>query len=405
MSFISLFNPENYTLNVYVILFVISGSAFLFMGLFNFLSNARVTTNFALFTVSLALSGFLFSIAAAYASKDFEQAKFFSQYVNYYSIACISPAILFTTSAYLGILKKYKGTIVLGFIFMIILATGQFIVPELYLISARWHSFGWQIVGDGPLAMVMIAMLFILGSISFTLLTKAIIKERDRTRKRKIIALTTSFFLGYAGGVDFLLDYGIIARPYSYAFELASSLFLFYAILRARILDLNVSAVSENILSATHDAVIFVNNDFEIVFANNFAVEFLAGGDKNRLLGRPAEEFGVPEGMRKALSRGDRIDGEEASFLDFNGKRLFCMVTASEIKDTDGKNIGYFITAKDISGLKDAIQELREKILLFNKTEIELRKKIEQLEQFSQVAANRGVVVAELERKLKEIGG
>jgi PAS domain S-box-containing protein len=393
-------NPQNYNWGVYAILYLTASGVYFLSGLFVFLSGEKRLINFSFFLVSVILSVYLVSGALMYASAGKEQAEFINRYILMFATAAISPAILFLTGSFLGILKRIKWIVAASFVVMFFLPLIELFRPSLFWTGANPHWWGWQSYQDGPLAYVFLIILFGIGGYSFFLLGRALKREKDTVKKRRIFLLIVGYSFGYFGGLDILADYGIIDRPYGFIFELLSALFLFYVGGRLRLFEVGPASAAKIIISASKDAIMLVNRRFEIVFLNDAALKMMGGKRRGNFFGKSVGEVLAAEKLSDKLTKSGVVKDGEIVFSNPAGKKIYCSMNASVISGENGP-VGYVIFLHDMSRLRDAMQELENKNLLLKEAESELCQKIENLEKFSKIAENRAPIMKELEEKIR----
>ncbi len=157
------------------------------------------------------------------------------------------------------------------------------------------------------------------------------------------------------------------------------------------------------IIGAMCDGLVLLNMNRKITSVNP-AFEKLSGYEKSELVGEDAADVAQKlirskGDLEKAMrGLGAALGGKVPSSGEFtlasrDGREIPITVSASVIKDTEGKSTTLILNVKDITELKKAEEERLN-------TEKQRR---EELEKFANIAVDRELKMAELKERIKEL--
>ncbi|MFC1629988.1 PAS domain-containing protein [Patescibacteria group bacterium] len=134
--------------------------------------------------------------------------------------------------------------------------------------------------------------------------------------------------------------------------------------------------------------ICFVNTAFNILNGSR-ALEEITGQLGTEIIGENLENMlKNPKNIFQELKNKETIRDKEMILFIKDKKEVLVNVSAKTRKDEEGDVLGYFFSFIDL-------MEIREK-------EIELQKKIEQLEKFQKVAVGREIKMAALKKELDQ---
>ncbi len=396
---LKLFSPDTYFFNNYAHSFAAVFLLFFLLGIYIICKNKKSPVNQAFFLMAMSIGLWLLGNALAYSSADPSVAIFYHRYLSNLGVVFISPSILFMAMAFLGIHKKYKRYLISAYlgIFLIYLT----IFTRYFHIGVKKYFWGWQAYSEGIFSYVFILAVFVIAFFTFYLLARALKKEKDNNQRIRIKLLILSFAIGYLGGMDFLVDYGILAYPIGYIFETFSLAIMFYAVFRYRLMAENVDVAAKVILATIPDAVIVLNLDRRIEFMNKAAVDIL-GYQRGELLCKNLKSICSASCCRKLLTVKEKILME--GVFKGKGKKIIPFsISASKIKDDLGLHVGYVLVAKDMRTTNEMIRQLNNKKDALEKAKKDLSRKVAELKRINNIAIGREVKMIELKRKIIEL--
>ncbi len=232
-------------MNPYSIPNFIVGLYILGLGAFVLISNPKSNKNVFFFLLSLSSSGWLLSYGLAYSTEDYKTA-FLLLKIGHVSAILVSPIVYTFMLAVLGPYRK-RFDILLGkftIFYGIVSAVLVFIYPP-YLPGIVKYWWGYYLVG-GPLMVIYALWTFFIATRCIYLLSSAskIAKcdlKNDDYQRFKYYALSISIFV--PASADYISKFTFIpiaVYPFGYIFVAAFASLTTYAILRHKLLDVDV---------------------------------------------------------------------------------------------------------------------------------------------------------------------
>jgi PAS domain S-box-containing protein len=209
--------------------------------------------------------------------------------------------------------------------------------------------------------------------ISLVLLVRALRRSKQRLEKRqlRIFIWAVSIYIAMIIVFDIIYPF----TPLSNTHPLPSLAFLYttilaaligYGILRYRIFKVTPAALSGTILQSLTEAVVAVNEDFEVQFTNA-GTEALFGHDQQQLKGQHMSQLLTPhvyEAVQARLSKPDSDVARLADIVIINSRKAVVPVELSVgmVYDEHQAVAGYVFVFTNVTELKIKTQELaREK--------------------------------------------
>ncbi len=120
----------------------------------------------------------------------------------------------------------------------------------------------------------------------------------------------------------------------------------------------------ENLLNSSVDAIVTVDLDRRVSFANQGASAML-GYSNEEFIGAPVEEFFVGkmeevQYLRRMIQQGKVLQNYETELIHKNGEQIPINMSISMVRDTDGAVISILAICKDITHQKQLERELKE---------------------------------------------
>ncbi|MBI3252922.1 MAG: hypothetical protein HYZ52_06400 [Candidatus Omnitrophica bacterium] len=212
------------------------------LGIFVLLSNPTKKKNQLCFLVTLWSFGWLFSYGLAYSLSDFNQILNFLR-LGHAMAVLLSPTIYFFTLEALGDLKeKFDVRMACFSVLFCIFSLISLYTSPLYMPKIERFYWGYYPRG-GPLMLAYVLFTFALASRIIHVLVKAsaIAKSRlqdENYQRFKYYALSIGIFV--IAAMDYLPKFNVPIYPFGYVFVGAFSSLITYAIVRHRLLDIDI---------------------------------------------------------------------------------------------------------------------------------------------------------------------
>lgn len=160
--------------------------------------------------------------------------------------------------------------------------------------------------------------------------------------------------------------------------------------------ELEAAKIVEATVNAMGDGVVLYDLGGKVIFVNP-AFERLTCSEKGQLVGRKASEL-MPKYVKKediekarlriaAVLSGKIPPPLSLTFVSCDGRETPVYVSGSFVRDANGKPVTVVATFKDISALKKAEEELKEKI--------------KEMEKVNKIMVGRELRMAELKEKIR----
>lgn len=171
------------------------------------------------------------------------------------------------------------------------------------------------------------------------------------------------FYFSFALGAD-LLIYAIfpsLLPPMSFLYTTGFAGFVSYGLLKYGIFQINPAALADQILENLAEAVIGVNGEYKIEFANNGALTIF-GRKPAELKGRPLRSlFGesvYADIMEKISASPESVAIDQAKVLHQGGMNMSVAVTVSSIHNDRNEIVGHIFVFQNITELEKKTIEL-----------------------------------------------
>ncbi|WP_296971384.1 PAS domain S-box protein [Tepidanaerobacter sp. EBM-38] len=136
-----------------------------------------------------------------------------------------------------------------------------------------------------------------------------------------------------------------------------------FAISNYKLMELTPAGAADEIIATMSDALILLDPDYKIAFANNAAYDLL-GYSPDELQNKPFGLITAPTAdekiIGKLLAGFTDINSHEMYLKAKNGENIPVWISASVVKDKFGESTGIVINARDVREHKKIEQDLRE---------------------------------------------
>ncbi len=256
-------------------------------------------------------------------------------------IICILLAVFF-------IYRQWSGFLIVDF------------VEQPYGWSTVWATSAW------PFIFFSYYFVFIAGSIYLTLNSGWKTRSLGKKRQMQTLWSTPIVCLTLGSLTDVILpQLGIsIVPPIACVIILFWAGGLVYAITKYRLMTLTPAAAADRILSTMNDALILVDPEGKVIYANKAALDLLEYEEQD-LIGEEftslASQAANAENLfsLQSLERGP-IYNRELTYRSKGGKIIPVLVSASAMYNEDEELIGFITVARDITKYRKLGQALKE---------------------------------------------
>lgn len=137
------------------------------------------------------------------------------------------------------------------------------------------------------------------------------------------------------------------------------SIFIAFAIWRYKLFKLNPAVAAENIISAMPDPLILANPEGKIIRVNQEFVD-VSGFSEKEVIGKPIADFfdKTHERNLSSMLKTQEIKNYELTFLTKSGEARFVQISASEVHDKKGQDLGLACIVHDITLQKQMAAKL-----------------------------------------------
>ncbi len=136
-----------------------------------------------------------------------------------------------------------------------------------------------------------------------------------------------------------------------------------FAISNYKLMDLTPAGAADEIIATMSDALILLDTDYKIAFANNAAYDLL-GYSPYELQDKPFDLITAPaadgSSISKLLAESDAVNNHEMYLKAKSGENIPAWILASAVKDKFGEPTGIVINARDVREHKKIEQDLQE---------------------------------------------
>lgn len=137
------------------------------------------------------------------------------------------------------------------------------------------------------------------------------------------------------------------------------SIFIAFAIWRYKLFNLNPAVAAENIISAMPDPLILASPEGKIIRVNQEFVD-VSGYTEKDAIGKPISDF-FDKGHEKTIFemlKTQEIKNYETTFITNTGETRFVQISASEVHNKKGHDLGFACVIHDITLQKQVAAKL-----------------------------------------------
>ncbi|MFN2442332.1 MAG: EAL domain-containing protein [Thermoanaerobaculia bacterium] len=300
----------------------------------------------------------LFSFAWMYWSVTETTAMFWAR-LSYLGIPFIPCALYSFTLTLYGKLEGRRGFVSLAWSFGVIFSVG-FIATDWFISGLYLYSFGFY-TRYKPASLLFLAFFAALLVASVRHYTLESHRQPSILERQQSKLLLWAITVGHIGVIDFLPSLGVELYPFGFIGILGYLGIVWFVIARYHLTELTPAFASGEILSTMQGAVIVLDLDERVRFANRAAYDLLHFGPAE-LTGVPIEKIVGEEWIRRGASPLQRwIFRENAMrWQGRNGLSIAVNVSGSVVRDWDRRPAGIVLTAVDVTDRERAESLLRD---------------------------------------------
>lgn len=351
-------DPQGYTFTFYSLPTLLTMAAVFLLGLFVLVRERISLVSISFFTVTLAVSIWLFCFSWVYAANNATEALWWSK-VAYLGIPFIAPASYQFTAVVLGIHRRFRPIIVVAWLLSALFAFAAIATNSLIMgVERYWWGYYTRFDSFGSVFVVFFSGLLVASMVHYWSAYKEL--HQGRT-KRRIQWLMAAFGVGYLGIVDFVATYGIPLYPFGYLTILAFVALATRAIWTYHLVDITPAFAANEIIETMNDALLVFDREGVLRVANRAACEMF-GYEREELLGRPpGNAIGGVNFTRQltSLMQINRIRDYETTFSPREGGVRFLSIAASVMRGLDQEPVAIVCIAHDITERRAAEKEIR----------------------------------------------
>lgn len=347
---------------------ILASALYICLGAYILRSNPRARLNRVFFLACLSFLFWSFSYTFLPGAPDKEQAWFwFKMSAPGWTL---SPALLLH---FLILMSRNEAWLERRWVYPVIYLPGvYFLIQALFgrmgVSDFVWTEFGWSDLYEPLTPSYAAYLLYFSTYILFGLWlvmqwgrSSGLIAER---RQAQLIVYTGAPVLLAVSLSGIFLPWMEIRNPPEVAHLIAPlwALAIWYSVVTYKLMVITPAGVAPEILRTMADAVILLNRNQKIAEVND-AAERLLTASRRELRGRTIRhlfelEDATEAEIVQALLTGQSSDNLELRYRSKGGDLVPVRVSASEVKDRHGQDVGVVLIVRDISEQKKAEAEL-----------------------------------------------
>jgi PAS domain S-box-containing protein len=260
--------------------------------------------------------------------------------------------------------RYIRPALLLATVFLVFLHwTNRLMKPPVFT-EYGWHTFWYENIYD----YIYYAYYISLTLTAIILTANYSLKVKNSVHKRSaiVISLCSSITLIIGTFIEVILPrMSLNPAPFNDATDIIVLIWGFsilYAVANRSFFKITPASAAENIISSMGEALILLNDSFEIIYLNG-AASGLLGCRGDNLIGRPSLQLFINNAdalswMKKLLIE-ENIKGLETSLKDTHGAGVSVMLSSCLIKE-EGNIAGAVCVASDIREIKKSQQDLKD---------------------------------------------
>jgi PAS domain S-box-containing protein len=356
-----LFNPANYTFNLYAIPPLITAAAVIALGFIVFVGerNSRVSLSFFIMTAIAAIWLFCYSFMYGAASESVANTW---AVMGQLGVTFIPAAVYTFTVGTLEIYSKHQRRVWLAW-----LVSGFFFATALYgeaFISGVYRFWWGYYARYQWMSLPFLGFFFGLMALSLRHYWQenhsAAPSGAARLRSK---ALFTAFCVAYLGSFDYLAAFGIALYPFGYVAVLGFVILTARAVWRFRLVEITPAFAAAEIINAIADALLVLDNKGTVRVANRAAGQ-LFKRPENMLIGNRIQSLipiiAPPEFILDRVILSGSIRDYEFPLIDQQMGRATLSVSSFPMRDDPAMDpVAFVCIIRDVTEQKKAQMDIQ----------------------------------------------
>ncbi|MBI3323204.1 MAG: PAS domain S-box protein [Candidatus Omnitrophica bacterium] len=352
-------DATSYALNVHALAPVTVGALIAGMGVFVLIRERVSTVSMAFCGMTTCGAVWLVAYGGVYCAIDRSLALTWGRIENAAVVFIPSVVYLFTLAVTNSLYRSRVGALAsfaLSALFCFaVLFTGSFLAGLRTYFWGPYPRYGW-------LTVPFLAFFFGMMALSLRqLYARGYRVAPFEIHRRRLRAFLVAFSIAYLGSVDYLPAYGVPVYPLGCLAVLAFLVIVSRAIWRYPLLEITPAFAANQILRTMSDALLVVDRDGVIRLANQAACRLFEIPEQG-LVGRPVWTIHgglFPRGKLQTFIRTSVVHGYEVSCQTPQGGELTLDVSASGIRDRNGRPMAVVCILRDVTQRRQREEELR----------------------------------------------
>ncbi len=233
------------------------------------------------------------------------------------------------------------------------------------------------------------------------------LRADSRKVRRQALLLTSGITVMIVGGVISEIVMPLLqieVMPLTSTLTALNGGLVAYAIARYKLMVLTPSIAADDILKTIADYIMVFNRNGTVAFLNDSALDAL--GLKSEVIGAKLEgvfDEGVLLSVFRTLEKEGMIKDVRSSLRLKGGRDVPVSLNCSSVRDGSGALMGYVIVAKDMTRLSELIENLKSRTAELEKSQGQLRSKVDESEKLNKLSIGRELKMIELKKRIKEL--
>ncbi len=348
-------NPDNYQFDAHVLLPVLISSSIFTLGVFTLIRewNSPIRVSYFLFSFSL-FSIFIFDTFRI-ISVNLNVASFWDTGTQIGRIF-ISPTLLLFSSHILQLSEKNKKLINIAWLISAILII---LLLFSHLLVTGYIKYPWGFEAEyGPAGLFFV--IFVSSTVFYVLSQYwRIIRnsEPGSTLWNRAKWLMIAMMTGFLSIWNLLPSFGIEVYPFGSVFIAAMFLIMSIVTWRFKFLDIDAKYAAESIIKTMQDALIVLDNKFNIKLTNKAVSNICSHQDASLIKDFMKNQILT---LQENNSLNNDVRDIEVSYSPDGSKSSFLSLSISVMKENNNDVVAYVCIIRDITLRKRAEQALQE---------------------------------------------
>ncbi len=340
---------SSYVLSLHALAPVAVGTLIAGMGVFVLIRERFSAVSMAFCGMAACGAVWLLSYGGIYCAVDPALSLTWARIENA-AVVFIPSAVYLFSLAVTNRLHRSRGWVLASFG-----VSGLFCFAVLFtdsFVRGLWPHFWGPYPRYGPLSVPFLAFFFAMMVASLYLLYALGYRSApSEIHRRRLRAFLLAFGIAYFASVDYLPAYGVALYPLGFLPVLAFLVIVARTIWRYQLVDITPAIAANQILRTMSDALLVLDRDGIIRVANQAACRLFEVPEPE-LVGRPVWTVHgglFPRGRLQTFIRTSVVHGYEISYAARDGRDLTLDVSASGIRDGNGRPMAVVCILRDVT--------------------------------------------------------